>query len=203
MQRAGRTVLILAVEVCVLVLASAAVIFALVQLAGPGRDAPGSAPGATLDAVTGREGAASVASTPTVVDNHGRPLTPEHAAVVRDVHHALTTGDLGQLRRLYAGDDWAAQEPLLAQRSVRTAVLRVLQTHPANLGEGYVYPGFASFGWSSRFDVADGRLLGVAPDQLPHPKTGYAGVETAFFLDAGSGVLQWRGVRQRTGGTAT
>ncbi len=201
MQRARSTVLSLAAGVCVLV--SITVIFALMQLAGPGRDAPGSALDATLDPVPGREGTASLASTPTVVDNQGRPLTPEHAAVVRDVHHALTTGDLGQLRRLYAGDGWAAQEQLLAQQSVRAALLSVLQTHPANLGEGYVYPGFASFGWSSKFDVADGRLLGVTPDLLPDPRTGYTGVETAFFLDAESGVLQWRGVRQRTGGTAT
>ena len=82
-------------------------------------------------------------------------------------------------------------------------MLSVLQTHAAHLGEGYVYPGFATFGWSSKFDVADGRLLGITPDLVPDPRTGYAGVETAFFLDPGSGVLQWRGVRQRTGGTAT
>lgn len=198
MQRASSTVLSLATGVCVLV--SIAVIFALMELAGPGHDAPaGFAPGAPLDVASGRQGAVSIASTPVVVDNQGRPLTPEHAAVVREVHHALTTGDLGQLRRLYAGDDWAGQEQLLAGQSVRAALLSVLQTHPANLGEGYVYPGFASFGWSSNFDVADGRLLGVTPDLLPDPRTGYTGVETAFFLDTESGVLQWRGVRQRTG----
>lgn len=200
MQRARRTVVFLAAEVCVLVLVSAAMIFVLMQLAGPGRDSPGSAPGATLHPATGREGAASV---PVVVDNQGRPLTPEHAAVVREVHHALVTGDLGRLRRLYAGDDWAAQEDLLGQQPVRTALLSVLQTHPANLGEGYVYPGFASFGWSSKFDVADGRLLGVTPDLLPDPRTGYTGVETAFFLDPESGVLQWRGVRERIGSAAS
>jgi len=160
------------------------------RVAGPGPD-------------SGRAdvGVAAVASAPpTVTDNAGAPLTPEHAEVVRSVHTALTAGDLDALRELYVGDDWAGQAALLAQRSVRTEVLTLLRTHPANLGEGYLYPGFSATGWVGPLDRADGAILGLTPESLPNPITGYGGYQTAFFLaPEDGGPLQWRGIDTLTG----
>lgn len=109
---------------------------------------------------------------PVVVDTVGAPLRDEHAEVVRAVHRALQAGDLDALSALYAGDDWAGQAALLAQEPVRRSVLDGLRTHPANLGEGYVYPGLT---------------------------TGYDGYQTAFLLDydpprTSDGSLRWRGI---------
>lgn len=143
-------------------------------------------------------------SEPTVVDSAGAPLTDEHAGVVRAVHAALDAGDLAALEELHVGDDWADQAPLLRRPEVRAEVLQVLRTHPANLGEGYLYPGFTATGWSGPSDVADGELLGLDPGTLPDPGTGYPGWQTAFFLDSAppaltSGDLQWRGIATVTG----
>lgn len=141
----------------------------------------------------------STAHGPTVVDSSGARLEPEYAEVVREVHQALADGDLERLRGLYHGDDWARQADLLSQQRVRDEVLAVLRTHPANLGEGYIYPGFSATGWSGPRDRADAGLLGITPAELPDPTTGYSGYQTAFFLeynpphDAG-GPLQWRGI---------
>lgn len=141
---------------------------------------------------------------PTLVDNASVPLSAEHAGAVRSVHLGLTTGDLDALRELYAGDDWAGQQELLAQPRVRHEVLTVLRTHPANLGEGYVYPGFSALGWAGPLDRADGEVLGVTPESLPAPTTGYVGYQTAFFLaPQDGGPLQWYGIDRLTGGTAT
>ncbi len=146
----------------------------------------------------------SIAQGPTVVDSSGAPLEPEYAEVVAAVHRALADNDLEQLRALYYGDDWAGQAELLSQQRVRDQVLRVLRTHPANLGEGYVYPGFSVTGWTGLRDRADAALLGIAPDELPDPTTGYAGYQTAFFLEYnpphdGGGPLQWRGIARLPG----
>lgn len=131
--------------------------------------APGS--GASDMAVT------AVAAGPTLVDNAGVPLSAEHAGAVRSVHQGLAAGDLDALRELYAGDGWAGQQELLAQPRVRDAVLTVLRTHPANLGEGYVYP--------------------------PEPTAGYDGYQTAFFLAPQDGdPLQWYGIDRLAGVTA-
>jgi hypothetical protein len=113
---------------------------------------------------------------PTLVDTDGARMSDEHAEVVRTVHRALTAGDLGALAELYAGDDWAGQAELLASARVRRGVLDALRTNPANLGEGYVYPGFA------------------ADSTMP-----YSGYRTAFFLDYDppqltGGPLRWRGI---------
>ncbi|MGH4014821.1 MAG: hypothetical protein ACRDSL_13035 [Pseudonocardiaceae bacterium] len=78
-------------------------------------------------------------ASPIVVDTEGAALTAEHAEVVRSVHRALLAGDLDALGARYAGDDWAGQAELLAQPPVRRSVLDALRTHPANLGEGYLY----------------------------------------------------------------
>lgn len=141
-------------------------------------------------------GVAVIASAPaTVHDNTGVPLAPEHAEVVRSVHAALTAGDLAALRELYVGDDWAGQATLLARQAVRAAVLVVLRTHPANLGEGYLYPGFSATGWMGPLDRVDGMVLGLTPETLPDPTTGYGGYQTAFFLaPEDGGPLQWRGI---------
>lgn len=128
---------------------------------------------------------------PVVVDIQGAPLTAEHAEVVRSVHRALAAGDLEALRGLYAGDDWAGQVKLLSVDSVRHSVLDALRTTPANLGEGYLYPG----GY---------------PGSYPGSSAGpvYQGYQTAFFLDDSSagdspdgdpsagaaGPLRWRGI---------
>jgi len=156
------------------------------------------APGSASDvAVT------AVGAGPTLVDTARVPLRAEHAAAVRAVHQGLAAGDLDALRALYAGDDWAGQQELLAQPRVRDEVLTVLRTHPANLGEGYVYPGFSAFGWSGPLDRADGAVLGVTPESLPEPTTGYDGYRTAFFLaPQDGGPLQWRGIDRSTRGTA-
>jgi len=94
---------------------------------------------------------------------------------VRAVHAALGVGDLNALRELYTGADWAGQAHLLEQPSVRSDVLTVLRTHPANLGEGYVYPGFSTTGWgrADRPDRRDGARA--------HP--GVAAPEPTFTLD--------------------
>lgn len=118
----------------------------------------------------------TAAQGPTVVDSSGRPLQPEHAELVRTVYQALADGDLERLRELYHGDDWERQARLLSQQRVRDEVLAALRTHPANLGEGYVYPGCSATGAS-----------------------GYSGYQTAFFLDYrplenAGGALQWRGI---------
>ncbi len=118
---------------------------------------------------------------PTVVDTGHAPLKEEHAEVVRSVHRALAAEDLDALRALYAGDDWAGQAELLADSTVRRSVLDALGTPPANLGEGYVYPGHS-------------------PGLLPgSPVDGWVGYETGFFLDydpprTGDGPLRWRGI---------
>ena len=145
----------------------------------------------------------SVRDGPTLLDNASVPLSAEHAGVVRSVHRGLAAGDLDALQELYAGDDWAGQQELLAQPRVRHEVLTVLRTHPANLGEGYVYPGFSALGWSGPLDRADGTVLGVTPESLPEPTTGYHGYRTAFFLaPQDGGPLQWYGIDRLTGGTA-
>lgn len=141
----------------------------------------------------------STARGPTVVDSSGAPLEPEHSEVVRAVHGALADGDLERLRSLYHGDDWPGQAALLSQQRVRDEVLTVLRTHPANLGEGYIYPGFSTTGWTGLRDRADAALLDLMPDELADPATGYAGYQTAFFLDYNpphdtGGPLQWRGI---------
>jgi hypothetical protein len=141
----------------------------------------------------------SSARGPTVVDSNGARLEPEYAEVVREVHQALVDGDLERLRSLYHGDDWAGQADLLSQQRVRDEVLTVLRTHPANLGEGYIYPGFSVTGWTGPRDRADGAVLGVTPAELPDPTTGYSGYQTAFFLEYNpphdaDGPLQWRGI---------
>lgn len=174
-----------------------ALLFTVLALTTGAALGPPSASAAPADPIGELQPAA--ADEPTVVDSDGVPLSAEHADVVRAVHAALSAGDLDELEELYAGDDWAAQAALLSCPEVRAEVLRVLRTHPANLGEGYVYPGFSSTGWSSPSDVADGDPLGIGPDTLPEPTTGYAGWQTAFFLDSAppavtSGDLQWRGI---------
>jgi hypothetical protein len=93
--------------------------------------------------------------------------TPIVAEVVRAVHAALGVGDLNALRELYTGADWAGQAHLLEQPSVRSDVLTVLRTHPANLGEGYVYPGFSTTGWVGPIDRTDATVLGLTPESLP------------------------------------
>jgi len=146
---------------------------------------------------------AAVGAGPTLVDNASVPLSAEHAGAVRSVHQGLATGDLEALRELYVGDDWAGQQELLAQPQVRDEVLMVLRTHPANLGEGYVYPGFSALGWSGPIDRADGTVLGVTPESLPEPTTGYDGYQTAFFLaPQDGGPLQWRGIDRLADATA-
>lgn len=140
-------------------------------------------------------GVAGVEPTPTLRDNSGVPLAPAHAEVVRAVHAALAVGDLNALRELYTGADWAGQAQLLEQPSVRSDVLTVLRTHPANLGEGYVYPGFSTTGWAGPLDRADATVLGLTPESLPNPVSGYGGYQTAFFLaPEDGGPLQWRGI---------
>lgn len=97
------------------------------------------------------------------------------------------------MRELYTGADWAGQAHLLEQPSVRSDVLTVLRTHPANLGEGYVYPGFSTTGWVGPIDRTDATVLGLTPESLPKPITGYGGYQTAFFLALeDGGPLQWR-----------
>lgn len=141
---------------------------------------------------------------PTVVDSSGAPLEPEHSEVVAAVHRALADGDVERLRGLYHGDDWAGQAELLSQQRVRDEVITVLRTHPANLGEGYIYPGFSATGWIGLRDRADAALLDVTPDELADPTTGYPGYQTAFFLDYNpphdaGGPLQWRGIAKLPG----
>lgn len=131
--------------------------------------------GANAPAAPGADRPALVAG-PLVVDTDGVPLAAEHVEVVRSVYRALRAGDLDALRALYAGDDWAGQAELLAQAPVRRDVLDALRTHPANLGEGYLYPGFSA-----------------------DPATGYSGYQTAFFLDydpphTSAGPVRWRGI---------
>ncbi|MGH4020125.1 MAG: hypothetical protein ACRDT0_13010 [Pseudonocardiaceae bacterium] len=162
----------------------------------PACSAGGDAPDGTVPAgqiVDDRLAAATGGAT--VVDSTGTPFEPEYADVVQSVYRALAVGDLERLRHLYTGDDWAGQAELLAQRPVRAEVLSVLRTHPANLAEGYVYPGFSVTGWTGRLDRVDGARLGLAPDDLPDPTTGYRGYQTAFFLaPQDGGPLQWRGI---------
>ncbi len=166
----------------------------------------GCAAGATATQAPG-SGTSDVAVTavgdgPILVDNASVPLSAQHAGAVRSVHQGLAAGDLEALHELYAGDDWAEQQELLAQPRVRDEVLTVLRTHPANLGEGYVYPGFSALGWSGPLDRADGDVLGVTPESLPEPTTGYDGYRTAFFLaPQDGGPLQWYGIDRLTGGT--
>jgi hypothetical protein len=145
-----------------------------------------------------------VVRAPVLVDTEGAALREDHAEVVRAVHRALTAGDLDALRGLYAGDDWVRQAELLARPVVRQSVLDALRTHPANLGEGYLYPGFSAIGWSSPLARSDGALLGWDPAALPDPVTGYPGYRTAFFLDydpprSEGGPLRWRGVEPPPG----
>ncbi|MGH3932256.1 MAG: hypothetical protein ACRDTF_20025, partial [Pseudonocardiaceae bacterium] len=123
----------------------------------------------------------AVPAGPSVVDTGRAPLKEEHAEVVRSVYQALAAGDLDALSALYAGDDWAGQAELLADPAVRRGVLDALSTPPANLGEGYLYPG---------------HYPGLLPGS---PVNDSAGYETAFFLDydpprTGDGPLRWRGI---------
>lgn len=107
---------------------------------------------------------------PVVVDTIGAPLQAEHAELVRSVHRALQAGDLDALSALYAGDDWGGQAALLAQEPVRRSVLDGLRTHPANLGEGYVYS-------SSEYETAF--FLDYDPPRIS------------------DGPLRWRGIAPR------
>ena len=121
------------------------------------------------------EGSVTLES-PVLLDAEGAQLQAEHADVVRAVYHALAAGNLDALSELYAGDDWAGQAALLADEAVRRNVLDALGTYPANLGEGYLYPGFST-----------------------DPLSDYQGYRTAFFLDYdppgwGGGPLRWRGI---------
>lgn len=175
-----------------------AVLLVLTACAGADTTTNGGAGAGTSGAVP-LAGRAAPAPGPVVVDTVGAPLMPEHAEVVRSVHRALRAGDLDALGVLYTGDDWAGQAQLLAQEPVRRSVLAGLATHPANLGEGYVYPGFSEFGWASPVERADGAVLGIDPATLPDPTTSYPGYQTAFFLDydpphSSDGPLRWRGV---------
>lgn len=117
-----------------------------------------------------------VPQSPLLPDTDGAPLRDEHADVVQAVYRALAAGDLDALGELYTGDDWAGQAALLASDAVRRSVLDALSTSPANLGEGYLYPGFSA-----------------------DPTTDYRGYQTAFFLDydpphSAEGPLRWRGI---------
>lgn len=164
-----------------------------------GSAAPGGGVQVRAVATAGSTPVAPPIAEPTTVDSAGAPLSAEHAAVVRSVHAALAAGDLAALEDLHVGDDWADQAVLLRRAQVRADVLQVLRTHPVNLGEGYLYPGFTVTGWAEPTDLADGRILGLGPDELPDPAAGYAGWQTAFFLDSAppavtSGALQWRGI---------
>ncbi|MFN2496755.1 MAG: hypothetical protein ABR608_12730 [Pseudonocardiaceae bacterium] len=157
------------------------------ELAEPGTAKPGPAESGTAESgtlasaiVIAERGPASETRAPVegpaLVDTEGARLQEEHAEVVRAVHRALTVGDLTALRELYAGDDWGGQVELLAAERVRAGVLDALGANPANLGEGYVYPGFA------------------ADSTTPYP-----GYRTAFFLDydppqKAAGPLRWRGI---------
>lgn len=163
----------------------------------------GSAPSASGTAgpavpVASRSAPAEVIG-PVLVDTDGAALRPEHAEVVRSVHRALVAADLDALQALYAGGDWAGQAELLAQETVRRSVLHALRTHPANLGEGYLYPGFTVHGWAGPAERADAARLGIDPAAMPDPATDYPGYQTAFFLDydpphTSDGPLRWRGI---------
>lgn len=171
-----------------------AVLFVLSSCAGGGIAAVGDDVSAVP--VAGR---LATPDGPVLVDLDGAQLPAEHAEVVRSVQHALAAGDLDTLRSRYAGDDWAGQAELLSRASVRRSVLDALRTHPANLGEGYVYPGFSVTGWSGLPAQADGRLLGLDPAMVTDPVSSYAGYQTAFFLDydpprTADGPLRWRGI---------
>jgi hypothetical protein len=166
-----------------------AVLLTVSSCAGSASGAENPSPSTTSTAV----------ADPVVMDTLGAPMRPEHAEVVRSVQQALEAADLEALRELYAGDDWAGQAALLADPSVRHSVLDALRTHPANMGEGYVYPGFSVFGWAGPVEVADGALLGLSPASLADPKADYDGYQTAFFLDydppqMADGPLRWRGI---------
>lgn len=181
-----------------------AVLLVLTACAGAENAAPdGSAPGGQGSTALPLAGRTAPVPGPVVVDTVGAPLTPEHAEVVHSVHRALRAGDLAALGALYAGDDWAGQAQLLAQEPVRRSVLAGLATHPANLGEGYVYPGLSVNGWAGPVERADGAVLGLDPATLPDPTTSYPGYQTAFFLDydpphSSGGPLRWRGIAQLT-----
>lgn len=169
----------------------------------PACSAAGSAPSDSVPVGDGTDRPAAAIEAATVVDSAGTPLEPEHAEVVQSVHRALANRNLDRLRELYTGDDWARQARLLAREPVQAEILGVLRTHPANLGEGYVYPGFSVTGWTGRLDHADAARLGLTPDELPDPTTGYLGYQTAFFLaPEDGGPLQWRGIARLPGVTA-
>ncbi len=148
----------------VLALLLVSVLAACAQIGAAGDARPGTVVPNLAEPVSAAQG-------PTVVDSSGRPLTSEHAGVVRAVYRALAAGDLERLRALYHGDDWQRQARLLSQQAVRDEVLAALRTRPDNLGEGYVYPGSSTGGV----------------------------YQTAFFLDYrplenAGGALQWRGI---------
>lgn len=180
MARSGRTLAVMGGVVAFLLAAGCS--------AGP---AATSNPGADAPAAQ----AAAANAGPTVADTTGTAMAPGHAEVVREVHGALVAGDLEALRGLYTGNDWAGQQELLAKPEVRDEVLAVLGTHAANLGEGYVYPGFTVAGWTGPLDRVDAATLDLSPETLPEPTLDYAGYQTAFFLaEADGGPLQWRGI---------
>lgn len=161
------------------------VLAVLLVLSSSCAEAAGSASGSVSSTPAPVAELSAVSEDPIVVDTGRAPLTEEHAEVVRSVHRALVAGDLDGLRALYAGDDWAGQAELLANPAVRRSVLDALRTPPANLGEGYVYPG----GYP-------GLYPGLLPGLPVNDQTGY---ETAFFLDydppsTGDGPLRWRGI---------
>ncbi|MEV8375184.1 hypothetical protein AB0P21_20795 [Kribbella sp. NPDC056861] len=105
-----------------------------------------------------------------LIDDRGKPVA--NPALVKRVYDLLEKGDVDALLA-YGKDDslwdyWGVPD-MLRQPDIRARIMRSMTAHPSCV-EGCTYPGFVDTGWDTPVAIADGKLLGITPETVPHPE---------------------------------
>ncbi|MDX6242022.1 MAG: hypothetical protein QOG10_6893 [Kribbellaceae bacterium] len=108
---------------------------------------------------------------PVLIDDRGKAVP--NPMLIKHVYDLLKKGDVKAL--LEYGEtskslwDYEGIPAMLEQSDVRTRIMRSMTVHP-HCEEGCTYPGFVNTGWDTDVARADGRALGVTPENVPHPE---------------------------------
>jgi hypothetical protein len=112
----------------------------------------------------------------------------------------VVAGDVDTLLSLCApcsdAGERASESALLSDPAQRTALRRVLHTHPETT-DGYTNPGLSFGGPVSEADLDDARLLGVSVSSSGGtPTAAHHGISTSFEDPAANGTdeYKWAGV---------